>query len=42
VHLAVARPLGSEEFWSVISDEPTDVATLQEYGLRFDIRVVPQ
>jgi hypothetical protein len=37
VHLAVARPLGSEEFWSVISDEPTDVATLQEYGLRFDI-----
>ena len=37
VHLAVARPLGSDEYWSVISDEPTDVETLQEYGLRFDI-----
>ena len=37
VHLVVARPLGSDEYWSVISDEPTDVAPLQEYGLRFDI-----
>jgi hypothetical protein len=37
VHLAVARPLASDEYWYVISDEPTDVKTLEEYGLRFDI-----
>jgi hypothetical protein len=37
VHLAVARPLGSPESWYVISDEPTAVRTLEEYGLRFDI-----
>lgn len=37
VHLAVARPLGPEDPWYVVSDEPTDVETLKEYGLRFDI-----
>jgi len=37
VHLAVARPLGSDEYWYVISDEPTAVESLEEYGLRFDI-----
>ena len=37
VHLAVARPVGSDEYWYVISDEPTEVKTLEEYGLRFDI-----
>jgi Transposase DDE domain len=37
VHLAVAWPLGSDEYWYVISDEPTAVETLEEYGLRFDI-----
>jgi hypothetical protein len=37
VHLAVARPLASDEYWDVISDEPTDVQSLEEYGLRFDI-----
>ena len=37
VHLAVARPLASDEYWYVISDEPTDVQSLEEYGLRFDI-----
>ena len=37
VHLAVARPLASAEYWYVISDEPTDVQSLEEYGLRFDI-----
>src|SRR3989441_11290043 len=37
VHLAVARPLGLEEPWYVVSDEPTDVETLQEYGLRLVI-----
>ena len=37
VHLAVARPLGSDEYWYVISDEMADIQTLEEYGLRFDI-----
>lgn len=37
VHLAVARPLGSEEYWYVISDEAAELKSLQEYGLRFDI-----
>ena len=37
VHLAVARPSGSNDYWYVISDEPTEVKTLQEYGFRFDI-----
>ena len=26
-----------DEYWYVISDEPTAVQTLEEYGLRFDI-----
>jgi Transposase DDE domain len=37
VHLAVARPRHGNEWWYVLSDEPTNVQTLQEYGLRFDI-----
>jgi len=37
VHLAVARPLGSEDSWYVISDEAADLKTFEEYGLRFDI-----
>jgi hypothetical protein len=37
VHLAVARPLGPEDPWYVVSDEPTDVETRKESGLRFDI-----
>lgn len=37
VHLAVARPLGSDEYWYVISDEVAGLKTLEEYGLRFDI-----
>jgi hypothetical protein len=37
VHLALARLAGSPEYWYVVSDEPTDLATLDEYGLRFDI-----
>ncbi len=36
VHLAVARPLGSEEYWYVVSDEPAALKTVEEYGLRFD------
>jgi len=37
VHLTVALPLGSDEYWYVISDEVADLKTLSEYGLRFDI-----
>jgi len=37
VHLALARPRGGTECWFVVSDEPTDLETLDEYGLRFDI-----
>ena len=37
VHLALGRPVGSKERWAVVSDEPTDLETFQEYGLRFDI-----
>ncbi len=36
VHLAVAQPVG-DDTWYVISDEPAELKTLQEYGLRFDI-----
>ena len=36
VHLAVARPLGSDEYWYVVSDESAELKTLEEYGLRFD------
>jgi len=37
VHLALARPRGSTECWFVVSDEPTNLETFDEYGLRFDI-----
>jgi hypothetical protein len=37
VHLAVARPQSGNDVWYVLSDEPADVTTLEEYGLRFDI-----
>ena len=37
VHLALAKPHGSKEDWLIVSDEPTDVTTFDEYGLRFDI-----
>ena len=37
VYLAAAHPLGSDEYWYVISDEIADIGTLEEYGLRFDI-----
>lgn len=42
VHLALATPVPEEEDkeidpWYVVSDEPTDVSTLDEYALRFDI-----
>jgi len=37
VHLAVARPRGSEEYGYGISDEAAELKTFEEYGLRFDI-----
>jgi Transposase DDE domain len=37
VHLAVARHRDSHEWWYVLSDEPTDGKTFEEYGLRFAI-----
>jgi hypothetical protein len=37
VHLALGRPQGSQEDWCVVSDEPTEAKTFEEYGLRFDI-----
>ena len=39
VHLALAHvqtPKGFEQ-WAIVSDEPTDLQTLDEFGLRFDI-----
>jgi hypothetical protein len=37
VHLALAKPLNLKETWLIVSDEPSDQTTLDEYGLRFDI-----
>jgi hypothetical protein len=37
VHVALARRLQGKEYWLVVSDEPTDPKTFEEYGLRFDI-----
>jgi hypothetical protein len=37
VHLALARPRSGTECWFVVSDEPTDLETFDEYGLRFNI-----
>jgi hypothetical protein len=36
-HLALARRQDGKEEWLVVSDEPTDVKTFEEYGLRFDL-----
>jgi hypothetical protein len=37
VHLAGARPRGSEEAWDVSRDEAAELKTFAEYGLRFDL-----
>lgn len=37
VHLALAKPRGIKEDWLIVSDQPTDVTTFDDYGLRFDI-----
>jgi hypothetical protein len=33
--LGVARPIGSEEYWYVISDEAAELKMFAEYGLRW-------
>jgi hypothetical protein len=37
VHIAFARLKGSREYWYIISDEPVEEKTFDEYGLRFMI-----
>ncbi|GIK55854.1 MAG: hypothetical protein BroJett015_15170 [Chloroflexota bacterium] len=37
VHLALAKPHSVKETWLIVSEQPTDVTTFDEYGLRFDI-----
>ena len=37
VHLALGRPIDTKEYWFVVSDEPTESKTFEEYGRRFDI-----
>ena len=37
MHLALARRKDGKAEWLVVSDEPTDLQTFEEYGLRFDI-----
>jgi hypothetical protein len=37
VHLALGRPKNNKEYWFVVSDEPTELKTFEEDGLRFDI-----
>lgn len=38
VHLALANPeAGDEEPWFIVSSDPTDISTLDEYALRFGI-----
>jgi hypothetical protein len=37
VHLALAKPHGTKEDWLIVSDQPTNLHTFDEYGLRFDI-----
>jgi len=37
VHMAIARRHDAKDSWIVLNDEPTDITTFKEYGLRFDI-----
>jgi hypothetical protein len=37
VHIAAAWEATSQEYWYILSTEPTTVQTFREYGLRFDI-----
>lgn len=37
VHLALGRPQARQEYWLVVSAEPTEAQTFEAYGLRVDI-----
>jgi len=37
VHVALGYNNVNGEFWAIVSDEPTNLQTFREYGLRFDI-----
>ena len=37
VHLALGRPIGRQEYWFVVSDEPTDEKTFEADGRRCDL-----
>lgn len=37
VHLALARVVGTQEAWFILSSQPTTLQTFAQYGLRFDI-----
>ena len=37
VHLALAKPKIGKEHWFLVSDQPTNQSTFEEYRLRFDI-----
>ncbi|MGK7908939.1 MAG: transposase, partial [Synechococcus sp.] len=37
VHMIVGRNNVNGEFWAIVSDEPTNLQTFAEFGLRFDI-----
>jgi hypothetical protein len=37
VNIALANPADDDDPWYIISHEPTNLTTLDEYGLRFDI-----
>ncbi|WP_217650533.1 transposase [Spirulina major] len=37
VHVALGYNNINGEFWAIVSDEPTNLQTFREYGLRFDI-----
>ncbi len=37
VHIALAKPHGAKETWLIVSDQPTNTSTFDDYGLRFDI-----
>lgn len=37
VHLALAKPKIGRERWFIVRDQPTELTTFDEYGLRFDI-----
>lgn len=37
VHVAMGYNNVNGEFWAIVSDEPTNLQTFREYGLRFDI-----